>query len=272
MKKFLAALLTGFTALTLFGCQAKPDTQALNTELKTAISNKQYAKAEGINAAIKSLNNTAAAKKHATVLHAIVSAQAAFDAGKFTTAKQLTQGLSSDNQQLNKAVQRLNTKASALAKDASTLKSELKQARSLHNAGSDLEATTLLNKIIDTKTIKQPELKSQYIQALKLLNALNNTTVSDTTTTTTTNYASASSTSSTSSSSATSTSDSSNAAPEGQPVTGSETITDADITQARADIKSLGEDPTYFSNNDIRRAILKARADGRTHIKASDWQ
>lgn len=269
MKKFLAALLTGFTALTLFGCQAKPDTQALNTELKTAISNKQYAKAEGINTAIKSLNNTAAAKKHATVLHAIVSAQAAFDAGKFTTAKQLTQGLSSDNQQLNKAVQRLNTKASALAKDASTLNSELKQARSLHNAGSDLEATTLLNKIIDTKTIKQPELKSQYIQALKLLNALNNTTVSDTTTTTTTNDASASSTSS---SSATSTSDSSNAAPEGQPVTGSETITDADITQARADIKSLGEDPTYFSNNDIRRAILKARADGRTHIKASDWQ
>lgn len=269
MKKFLAALLTGFTALTLFGCQAKPDTRALNTELKTAIINKQYAKAEGINAAIKSLNNTAAAKKHATVLHAIVSAQAAFDAGKFTTAKQLTQGLSSDNQQLNKAVQRLNTKASALAKDASTLKSELKQARSLHNAGSDLEATTLLNKIIDTKTIKQPELKSQYIQALKLLNALNNTTVSDTTTTTTTNDASASSASS---SSATSTSDSSNAAPEGQPVTGSETITDADITQARADIKSLGEDPTYFSNNDIRRAILKARADGRTHIKASDWQ
>lgn len=269
MKKFLAVLLTGFTALTLFGCQAKPDTQALNTELKTTISNKQYAKAEGINAAIKSLNNTAASKKHATVLHAIVSAQAAFDAGKFTTAKQLTQGISSDNQQLNKAVQQLNTKASALAKDVGTIKSELKHARSLHNAGSDLEATTLLKKIIGTKTIKQPELKSQYIQALKLLNALNNTNVSDTTTTTATNNASASSASS---SSATATSDSNSAAPEGQPVTGSETITDAEITQARADIKALGEDPTYFSNNDIRRAILKARADGRTHIKASDWQ
>lgn len=270
MKKLITTTLAAIIMLTIAGCGKQPDVSKLNTQLDQAISAKQYAKAEGINTSIRALSPSKTATSRAAALKAIVSAQAAIDSAKFTTAQRLTAKKTTGDHALQDAIDQLHTQSTTLSKQAATIKNQLKQAESLHTAGDNQKALAVVTALTDTKAIKQGELHTLYIKALNLQIAL----TQDAQSSATTNDANQSkantdsSTSSTNNTAASSTADT----PEGQPISGSDTITDAQIAQARQDIKGLGEDPTYFSNNDIRRAIIKARAAGRSHIIASDWQ
>ncbi|WP_125709436.1 hypothetical protein [Lacticaseibacillus porcinae] len=260
-------LITGIALLTLAGCQAKPDISKLNSNLDDAISAKQYEKAEGINDSIQSLASTKTSTKRAKVLHAIVSAQDALESSNFSQAIKTTKNYANGSTSLEGVAAKLHSRATTLNKQNKSLTTQLDAAKSSAQTGNNTQALTTLNELLDAKAIKQPELRNLYIKALKLRISLEDTshsTDTSTATTSTTDQASqASSTNETSSSAA---------SPESQPIAGSDTITDAEIQQARDDIKGLGEDPTYFSNNDIRRAILKMRAAGRSHLTASDWQ
>lgn len=264
--KIWPLLITGFAALTLAGCQSKPNTVKLNTQLDSAIAAKQYAKAEGINDSIEALNSSDATAKRAKLLHAIVSAQTAIDDAKFSKAITLTKPFTTGSGKLGKKADQLHTQASKLDEQSQSLTDQLNSAKTAHDAGNDAQAVTTLTALLNNKDLAQPELHQLYIKVLKYRLTINQATAAtDTNTTATTDNTTANTDDST-------TASATNTAPEGQPVSGSENITDADITQARQEIKNLGEDPTYFSNNDVRRAILNARAAGRTHLIASDWK
>ncbi|KRL49877.1 hypothetical protein FD01_GL000022 [Lacticaseibacillus manihotivorans DSM 13343 = JCM 12514] len=260
-------LITALALLTLSGCQAKPDTTKLNSNLNDAISAKKYEKAEGINDSIQSLSPSNTSAKRAKVLKAIVSAQDAIRSENFSLAIEKTNDYANGSKSLERVAARLHSRATTLRKANKSLSTQLSSAKSAVQVGNGDQALNTLNQLLDSKTIKKPELKNLYIQALNLRLSINQTNNSDNTSSTT---ASTSGTSNQSSS--IDKTDASSTTPESEPITGSDTITDAEIQQARDDIKGLGEDPTYFSNNDVRRAILKMRAAGRSHLTTSDWQ
>lgn len=279
MKKLILPVIIG-AILTLAGCSAKPDTKALNQPLTTAINQHQYAKAAGINAAIIKLKPTASAKRRATQLTALTKAEAAWAANHFKQAQRQAAKVTTGHKTLTVAAKRLATKAATARRTQSRLDQQLQTITRL--ATSDkAKASTQLQMLLADKALQQPQFQAEYIKALKLQNTLGEATGADSATTAATSapakadQATASATSASQSSSASSASTQSSTAsavPEGQPVADTTDISDADLDRARDDIKAAGEDPTYFSGNDLRQAILKARAAGRTHLQASDWQ
>lgn len=270
MKKIILALVTA-TALGLAGCQAKTNTQGIQDDLTTAITAKQYDKAAGLNQAILKMDDSdSAATKRAQQFTQLLKAQAQFDQKHFKAAKLAAAKVKAGNQQLSQAADQLETKAAKRAQQQASLNKQLNAVEQLKDTDPS-GAQTKLKNILAGQTIQLSVFDSLHIKALQLQNELSTNTDTTQTAQTSSSSDNASATSSPSSSS-TDAASSSSTQPENQPVSGSATITDADIAKARQEIKSAGEDPTYFSDNDVRNAIMKAHAAGRTIVQASDWQ
>ena len=269
MKKIILALIT-VTALGLAGCQAKPNTQGIQDQMTSAIAAKQYGQAAGLNQAILKLNQSdTAASKRAKQFTQLLKAQAQFDQNHFNSAKLAAAKVAGGNQQLSQAADQLESKAAKCDQQQAALKKQLNNITQLRDSDPST-AQSKLKTLLAGQTIKLSAFKSLRINALQLQNELLTSAASSTQPTATSSSADNTSASSTSASA--SSASSASAQPEGQPVSGSESITDADIAKARQEIKAAGEDPTYFSDNDVRNAIMKARAAGRTVVQASDWQ
>lgn len=267
MKKFLLALIA-VTAIGLAGCQSKTvNTDGIKDEMTSAISAKQYDRAAGLNQAILKLDDSDKdAAKRADQFTQLLKAQKQFDQNNFTSAQTTASKVESGNAQLTQVANQLETLAKKRAQQQATLKKQLKTAKSLSDSEPSA-AQAKVESILSSSMIKLTAFRSIRIQVLQLQNQLLSNASSSTSSSDNT-QASANSTSSTTDTSASS----SSTQPEGQPISGSEDITDADIAKARQEIKATGENPDYFSDNDVRSAIIKARAAGRTVVQSSDWQ
>lgn len=272
MKNFMLALIA-VTTLGLAGCQAKPDTQGIQDNMTSAIAAKQYGQAAGLNQAILKLNKSdAAASKRAKQFTQLLKAQAQFDQNHFKAAELAAAKVTGGNQQLSQAADQLESKAAKRDQQQAELKKQLNNIEQLRDSDPSA-AQSKLKTLLSSQTIKLSVFKSLRIKALQLQNELLTSDASSTSSTQpTSTSSSADNTNSSSTSASASSASSSSTQPEGQPVSGSESITDADIAKARQEIKAAGEDPTYFSDNDVRNAIMNARAAGRTVVQASDWQ
>lgn len=267
MKKMILALVT-VASLGLAGCQAKPDTQAIENEMTSAIQAKHYDQAAGLNEAILKLDDSdSAASKRAKQFTKLLDAQTQFNRNDFAAAKNSAAKVGTGDKQLLQVANQLEAKANERNKQQTALRKQLSAAEHLISSNPSA-AQAKLKFLLAEPDIKLTAFRSLRIKALQLQNELLTTSAVSSTT----NDSSSSSAHSASSSSSAASSSSSSTQPEGQPVSGSEDISAADISKARQEIKAAGEDPSYFSDNDVRSAIIKAHAAGRTVIQASDWQ
>ena len=267
MKKTFTGIITVLAAVILVGCNNSSSTQGVTqSDVTSAIQAKDYAKAEGLNdALLLAKKDDKTAKATAKQLTAMTKAESEITDHNFEAALS----------QLNKAID-VTDGSKAVVSQAKSRKSDvndyIKQTKAFNKlldsakssySKKDYQATEeTLTDLLGQADINRAAYSPIYTAALELraTNAVAARTA-------------AASSSSSSSSNAASSSSSSNPAaesPENKPVEGSTTITDADLAQAREDLKSLGQQPEYWSPSDLQRAILKMRADKRTHLNASD--
>ncbi|MHA3065319.1 hypothetical protein [Lacticaseibacillus saniviri] len=279
MKKSLTGLTALFAALILAGCGNQTQATVSQSQVTDAITAKNYGKAEGLNAAIlldKKDNKTAKATDKQ--LKAMIDAEDDirnhdFDKAK-TKLKDLIDIKNGSSKLVKLAKSRLKT-VNTYIKTTTTYNRLLDDAKKAYSQKDYKTANSALKTLLSESNINEAAYQPIYTAALELQASVATAqgTAASSTASAESSSVAAESSSSASSSQSSSSSDSSNPAansPENKPVTGSTDITDADLANARKDITDLGENPAYWSPNDLKRAILKARSENRTHITMDD--
>lgn len=269
MKKFIAitTILTAATILGACGNQA-PDTKAAQATVTSAIKANDFAQALGANKAVLAIDGKA--KDRTSQLELMAKAQAAVAANDLTEAQDQWQAAIDNNGDaaLTKTAKAQLAKVKATLKQLAGFEADLAAAQDAQAAGNTVEAAKLVDELLNQAKISRPAFADVYVDALQLQATLAKGQAAA-------KPEADSESSAASSNTSASDDDSDNPAansPENQPGTSDKDITAADLDQARADIKALGENPNYFSPADLSRAITKMRAAGRDHLTQADWQ
>ncbi|KRM72062.1 hypothetical protein [Lacticaseibacillus brantae] len=260
MKKTFTGIIAVFAAVILAGCNNSSNTAVSQSDVTSAIQAKDYGKAEGLNEAILlSKKDDKTAKATDKQLKAMTKAEKAIADYNFDSAKDDLQTAIDTNDGSKTLVSQAKSRqkqVNTYIKQTSTYNKLLDQAKSSYSDKDYTATESTLKELLGDSDINDAAYTPIYKAALELRanNALAQTGTST----------------SSSSSAASSSSNPAANSPENKPVQGSTTITDADLAQARTDLKSLGQNPEYWSPSDLQRAILKMRAANRTHLNADD--
>lgn len=279
MKKTIIFVTTAVALLTLAACGSKKgDTSATSTQLAQAISSKEYGKAEGLNSALINAKSSDGSTKLGKKLDYAIEAKKAIANNQNKKAIKLIKSAQKIDFK-NGALQSDFAKMSALAKKQQKMSAAATKAitasENQFNAKAYSAALETLQPALqpkyNNKTMHKLYTEALTLKAQILTAELGNqsTKTSSTVTETSPKSTTTSSSSSTpkNSSSTSATNDNDNAFSSSSSATD---ISDADISQARKDLTTAGEDQQAWSDGDIKTAITNARQDGRTHIKASD--
>lgn len=277
MKKSLTGLTALFAALILAGCGNQTQATVSQSQVTDAITAKNYGKAEGLNAAILlDKKNNKTAKATDKQLKAMIDAEDDIRNHDFDKAKTKLNDLIDTKNGSSKLVKlaksRLKT-VNTYIKTTTTYNHLLDDAKKAYSQKDYKTANSALKTLLSETNINEEAYQPIYTAALELQASVATAQGAAASSTASAESSSVATESSSSSSQSSSSSDSSNPAansPENKPVTGSTDITDADLANARKDITDLGENPAYWSPNDLKRAILNARSENRTHITMDD--
>lgn len=282
MKKLIRALVLVLPIVLLAACSNKQgNSSALISSADTAVAQQEFAKAA---AYYDAANQTAKDNKYATAkkdAQSLATAQDKFTKNDFTEAQAALKQISTKNatSAIKTAKKQLTNQISQKSAQSKAINKIITSAKADFKAQKYTVATSLLNDLFkENKNLNNfAELK---IKALNLKNdilaaelAAAKETKSATTENNNTNSTNESTDQTSSSSSSASTS--SSAAVTSNSHDDNSAITDGSVTAdqiktARQQLRDQGVSDSAWSNSDIAKAILKARADGRSTIKESD--
>ncbi|WP_125766768.1 hypothetical protein [Lapidilactobacillus wuchangensis] len=286
MKKLVRALVLVLPIILLAACSNKQgNASALVSSADNAVAKQEFSQAS---AYFDAANQTAKDSKYATAkkdAQLLATAQEKLTQNNFTSAKTALKQISTKNstaaiknakKQLTNQIDQQESKYKAINKIIASAKSDFKNKK--YSVASSLLADLFkenqnLNDFSDLK-IKALNLKNDILtaelttaQETRSTTTENNSanTNSSSETAGTTNQASSTSTANTSSSASVT----SNSHDDNSAITDG-SVTAAQIKTARQQLRDQGVSDSAWSNSDIAKAILKARADGRSTIKESD--
>jgi outer membrane murein-binding lipoprotein Lpp len=276
MKKTWLVAATAVTLLILGGCgnNSTDDGSAKTVEqLNSAISNNQFAKAQGLNLALINSGSKDGKKTIGSQLSYLSKAEDSIAVNKYGKAlTQLSdaQDVTSSNKTLNKKITALIKSVKGKKADSDLATAAISTSRTKLEDNQYASALQALQPYLASK-YQKPAFHVVYTKVLKLQSEIllaeqaDSSSTDSTAKTTTTSK----STGSSESNSATNDNDN-NYSTSSSSSSSSAAITSSDIAQARKDLTAAGEDQQTWSDGDIETAITNARKDGRTHIKASD--
>lgn len=277
MKKTYLAISAAAILLLVAGCGKKTDNSAAATskDLTTALKQGHFAEAQGLNQAL--LNADKGSKKLDQQLSKLTDAQQLISKQSYAKAiKKLNaaEKIDAGNTTVVSKIEDLisdakEKKANVDAAKAAIQKSE--QALANHQYKSALQSLT----VATADSYQQRAYSNIYTKALELKLDILAAQSSAASTTTKSTEDSHNQTSQNTKSQATSSASTSNTMNDGNnaysaSASSSSKITAADIAQARKDLTAAGENSQAWSDSDISTAIINARAEGRSHIKATD--
>ncbi|WP_204123141.1 hypothetical protein [Lacticaseibacillus mingshuiensis] len=267
MKKTILLAVAATVIVTLTGCQQNDNGLAsTKSQLTSALTDKNYQQAWGLSQAVQNADNSAKNKARTTQLKHFVAAETAIAQEAFDTAKE----------QLNAVVAtkngntKLSVQATSRLKTVKSYQDNIAIAnKTLTNAEAALtQDTTALTKARDAlATLKKAPYTTAPYQTLYSQILSLDTKLADAQTTAQANASSSTTTNGTSDSQSGTTTA---ATDQKSGSTSTSDITAADITAARQQIRALGENPVYFSDNDVRAVIQHMRIAGRTTIIKDD--
>lgn len=280
MKKAISLISIGTILLVLTACSGSKSTNAdkTATQMDNAITSAQFGKAAGYNQALINQGSKQGSANLGKQLNLAIKAQKyeqKYKYGKAAATLKKAQKIDTKNKTLTTLLKHMRTSSRHYAAQYKQIKQDIKEISIQAKNGQNAAALKLINNLVaEQPEITKPEFYPLYVKTLTLksdlLSKTNGPAATSKTTTTTTDStkkttSNSSSTDSTSSSTSSVGNDSTSAN-----ASSNSSITSADIKAARDDLRKAGSNPDYWSDGDIEQAITNARADGRTHITASD--
>ncbi|MFD1433122.1 hypothetical protein [Lacticaseibacillus yichunensis] len=268
MKKTILLAVAATLIVTLTGCRQNDNGLAsTKSQLTSALTEKNYQQAWGLSQAVQNSDSSAKNKARTTQLKHFVAAETAIAQEAFDTA----------TDQLNAVVATKNGNAKLIAQATSRLKTVKNYQdniaianKTLTNAEAALtQDTASLTKARDAlATLKKAPYTAAPYQTLYSQILSLDTKLAEAQTSAQTKASSSPTSNGASDSQSGTTAGSSTDQKSGS--TSTLDITAADITTARQQIRALGENPVYFSDNDVRAVIQHMRIAGRTTIIKDD--